>query len=110
MIISLDDHNILRLISTNMHVVDVVKSIIDRFWALGLEAEGRIGTTGRRRLSDLTIQEQETIPVSWQFVLKGSPWQGPSAKVGRSRQFVTELLDVLLTHGWTVVTGLDISR
>jgi hypothetical protein len=106
MIVALDDHNILRLVNANPNMVNVVKATIDRFWQLGLEAEGQIGHQSSKRQFD---QEDEQ-SISWEFVLKGSPWSASSTKVGHSRQFVTFLLDALLFQGWTVVTGLDISR
>lgn len=106
MIMALDEHSILRLIDGTPQVVEVIKAMIDRLWTLGLEAEGCIGVGKNRQ--KLAPDMEETI--SWEFVLKGSPWRAPASKIARSRQFITYLLDGLLAHGWTVVTGLDISR
>lgn len=109
MLMALDDTNILRLVNTSPQVVDVVKTTIDAYWIFGLEAEGRISSGKSPKTSPKKAAAMEE-PLSWEFVLKGSPWRASAAKIGRSRQFITYLLDALSAYGWTVVTGLDISR
>lgn len=103
----MDGHQLLRLAKANLHIVRVIKETIDKYWPSGLDAEGKIAC-GRHHMPRLGEDELES--VSWEFVLKGSPWEAPQTRIGQSRQLVTHILDAMLCNGWTAVTGLEISR
>lgn len=106
---TLDDNHFLRLAKADWPAVEVVQATIKKFWPLGLDAEGQIACGKGRAARPLNGHVDEE-KVSWEFVLKGSPWELAAAKIGQARQLITFLLDALLANGWMAVTGMDISR
>lgn len=122
MMVIMDGTSVLRLVGIEPSTVSAVEEAIARFWDGGLvgkpymvdESDGtRAMANGRSGHDDDGVRLQyahHLEGVSVDFVLKGSPWLARLSKIGKTRQFVARLLDVLLSEGWTVVTGLDISR
>lgn len=116
--ITLDDMNLLRVVGATLQIADVVESVLRQHWPPGflgpremIDADpgSQTAPLASRSLSSSASSSSDA-SVSFEFKMKGTPWKAGAAEIGESRRLVTTILDALLAHGWTVVTGIDVSR
>ena len=89
--ISLNTHDLIRVISAPESLVSAVRSTIQSFWLKGIQKESRYAE-------------------SWEFKLKGNPWWASGDEAVESRFLILKLMETLQAYGWSPVTGIDSSR
>ena len=89
--ISLNSHDLIRVISGPESLVSAVRSTIQSFWLKGIQKESRYAE-------------------SWEFKLKGNPWWASGDEAVESRFLILKLMETLQAYGWSPVTGIDSSR
>lgn len=115
MIMIMDGSNVLRLVGVQRSTADAVEKAIAKYWDAGLASKPSIldeseankaCSNGNDLENDVQLRHPHHLDgVTVDYVLKGSPWLARLSKIGKTRQFLASMLDVLLDCGWTVVTG-----
>lgn len=89
--VSLNSHDLLRLIGAPEGLVSAVRTTLQTFWSRG-------------------IQEERAYASSWQFKLRGNPWWASGDEAVDSRFLVLKILEALQAYGWSVAASIDCSR
>lgn len=89
--VSLNSHDLLRLIGVPEGLVSAVRTTLQTFWSRG-------------------IQEERAYATSWQFKLRGNPWWASGDEAVDSRFLVLKILEALQAYGWSVAASIDCSR
>jgi len=89
--VTMNEDDLLRFIQFSKEEIEGIRSVIATSWSNG-------------------IQNERDYHGSWEFKLRGYPWQAQGSEAVSSRLLICRVLGHLYERGWMLVSSVDVSK